>query len=82
MPMNYTDDVVRQFTDRLGIKGTIAERREALALRSEREYNDYVDAWEIRNQRPWTSMSREEAMRLVEQHPDAAVAGIMAIINS
>jgi hypothetical protein len=71
MPMTFTDDMVRERLARctLSTAGTMPELRERLAKYTEDKYGDLVEAWEIRTGRPWTAMTKEEALILITMHP-------------
>lgn len=71
IPMTFTDDDVKQGLKMRGLPlaSTAQENRERLASHVEEKYRDFVEGWEVRTGRPWTSMTPEEAGELVEKHP-------------
>lgn len=66
MPMVFTDKMVAERAAELGVENT----REAVATETELRFRDFVEAWEIRTGRPWSTMTSSEAMALIAQHPE------------
>lgn len=71
MPMKYTDaDVIRFLKNaKQPLDGSMTECRERLAAYIESEFDDFLDAWEVRTGRPWTSMTKDEAKSLLLRCP-------------
>lgn len=71
MPMTYTDTVVDEdlASRKLFCGGTPKEKRERLARHTETVYGDFLEGWEIRTGRPWTSMTQREARALSIKQP-------------
>lgn len=61
----FTDEKVTEYAESFGVE----KSREAVALAVENRYEDYLEAWEIRTGKHWTSMTSEEALLLIEKHP-------------
>ena len=73
MPMVYTDKKIlisgEYWVGKKGDDETIEEYRERCAVHLDNKYKDYMAAWEVRTGRPWTDMTKDEAMALAEMHP-------------
>lgn len=67
MPMTFTDEMIPGYATRMGCEPT----REAVAGVMIERYEDYVAAWEVLTGRPWTDMTRKEALELVKKYPEA-----------
>lgn len=71
MPMTFTMKRVAEELSARGLdgSGTEQEMRERLANHIESAYGDFVEGWEIRTGRPWDTMTKGEAMVLLQLHP-------------
>lgn len=67
--MTFTDKMVEQRAERLGIPSDTPDLRDAVANETIKRFDDWVEAWEIRTGRPWTDMTMQEAAELIAQNP-------------
>lgn len=73
MPMQYTDELIldsgKHWIGEKPDDETMRQYRERCAKHIEVEYRGYMEAWEIRTGREWTSMNMYEADVLLTKHP-------------